>query len=193
MHYRTFDIQTYIDRRNILRNKIGKGVILLFGNHEAPMNYKDNTYRLRQDSTFLYYFGLDVSGLAAIIDTESGEEIIFGTELTIDDIVWTGQLPSVSEMARDIGVAATRDFRQLDACIKNYKKSDRNIHYLPPYRHDNMIRISHWLNIPIHVIADHASLPLIKAVIGQCPSKKTASLKKSTVLSILQPICTLQL
>ena len=68
MHFRTFDTQIYIDRRHVLRSKVESGIILLMGNHEAPMNYTDNTYRFRQDSTFLYYFGLDVAGLAAIID-----------------------------------------------------------------------------------------------------------------------------
>ncbi len=176
MHFRTFDTQTYINRRLVLRKKIGKGFILLLGNHEAPMNYRDNTYRFRQDSTFLYYFGLDVAGLAAIIDIDSGEEIIFGTELTIDDIVWTGTLPSMSEMAQKVGVSVTHDFGQIDSYVQKVKNSGRSIHYLPPYRHDNIIRLSQWMDRPFHSISDHASLVLIKAVIHQRSIKEVCEI-----------------
>lgn len=54
------------------------------------MNYADNTYHFRQDSTFLYFFGSDYAGLSALIDIDEDREIIFGDELTIDDIVWMG-------------------------------------------------------------------------------------------------------
>ena len=99
MHFQLFDQSVYSNRRAALKKSIGSGIILLMGNEESSMNYKDNCYPFRQDSTFLYYFGLDVAGLAAMIDVDSGEETIFGNELTIDEIVWTGPLPSVTEMA----------------------------------------------------------------------------------------------
>ena len=82
-----FQKKTYTERRNALKNKVGKGLILLFGNDESPMNYTDNTYHFRQDSTFLYYFGMQRPGLAAIIDIENDSEIIFGNEFTVEDFV----------------------------------------------------------------------------------------------------------
>ena len=84
-----FSKEIYINRRMQLKSKLDKGIALFMGNHEAPCNYKDNTYHFRQDSTFLYYFGLDEPDLAAVIDFESGAEILFADDVSIDDIVWT--------------------------------------------------------------------------------------------------------
>ncbi|MBC7885637.1 MAG: aminopeptidase P family protein [Saprospiraceae bacterium] len=178
MHFNTFDTLTYINRRQKLKEKVNTGIILLLGNHESPMNYRDNTYRFRQDSTFLYYFGLDVAGLAAIIDTESGEEIIFGTELTIDDIVWTGPLPSVSDMAKSIGIDQTKDYTQLGTILSKARSSGRQIHFLPPYRHDNMIRLGDWFDMPVGVVNDKASLILIKTIISQRSVKEKGEIEE---------------
>ena len=178
MHFRTFDAQIYINRRQVLRSKVESGIILLVGNHEAPMNYRDNTYRFRQDSTFLYYFGLDVAGLAAIIDVDSGEEIIFGTELTIDDIVWTGPLPTISELGATVGIHKTKDFALLGDMLSKAKSASRQIHFLPPYRHDNLIRISTWLDVPLGVTGAMASLSLIKAIIAQRAIKENCEIEE---------------
>ena len=114
MKLHLFEKQVYTDRRNILKQNIGQdGLILLLGNEDSSMNYKDNCYPFRQDSTFLYYFGLDVPSIAAIIDTDTGEEVIFGDELSIDDIVWTGTLPTVNEMASVVGVDQTNPYPQV--------------------------------------------------------------------------------
>src|ERR1700741_3697184 len=114
MELHLFDKQVYTGRRQILKQNIGNdGLILLMGNEDSSMNYKDNCYPFRQDSSFLYYFGLDVPMLCAIIDTDSGEEVIFGDELTIDDIIWTGTLPSVKEMASLVGVSKTNPYQQV--------------------------------------------------------------------------------
>ena len=51
-----FETSIYQERRAELAEKIGYGVIILLGNDESSMNYKDNVYLFRQDSTFLYYF-----------------------------------------------------------------------------------------------------------------------------------------
>jgi Xaa-Pro aminopeptidase len=91
-----FNTETYSTRRNELRAKLGSGIVLLPGNSESPMNYADNCYRFRQDSTFLYYFGLNQPDLAAVIDLEDERDIIFCDELTIDHIVWMGNLPTVA-------------------------------------------------------------------------------------------------
>ncbi|MRR24016.1 aminopeptidase P family protein, partial [bacterium] len=78
-----FNKNTYLERRRILKEKVGKGLILLFGNDESPMNYTDNTYHFRQDSTFLYYFGIQQPGLAAVIDIDNNTEVVFGDEYTV--------------------------------------------------------------------------------------------------------------
>ena len=84
-----FDKEIYVERRRMLKQRLGSGVLLFLGNDEVGCNYLDNTYNFRQDSSFLYYFGLPFAGLAAVIDIDNDREIIFGDELTIDDIVWT--------------------------------------------------------------------------------------------------------
>jgi len=167
MHFRIFSEDTYIQRRHTLKKTIHSGIILFLGNNEAPMNYRDNTYRFRQDSTFLYYFGLDVAGLAAIIDIDSGEDTIFGTELTIDDVVWTGPLPTIQEMALKVGIKTTKDFSEIDPLISRAKNAARSIHFIPPYRYDNMMNLSKWLDIPVIQLKSLASLPLIKSIVNQ--------------------------
>jgi Xaa-Pro aminopeptidase len=167
MHFRTFDKSVYIRRRNILKKTVGSGIILFMGNTESPMNYHDNTFHFRQDSSFLYYFGLDVAGLAAIIDTESDEETLFGNELTIDDIIWTGTLPSVNEMAQHVGVTKTLPYPSVETTIKKALSQNRKIHFTAPYRADNTIRLAEWLDVPIKQIMSLVSVPLIKAIVKQ--------------------------
>jgi len=167
MHFPLFDKQAYANRRQALQQKVSSGLIVLMGNEESSMNYKDNWYAFRQDSTFLYYFGLDVAGLAAVIDTESGEVVVFGNELTMDDIVWTGPLPSVKEMAAAVGVDQTAPYRDIQTYIRKARFAGRTVHILPPYRPENRIRLAEWLQIPLTDVDGLASLPLIKAVISQ--------------------------
>lgn len=168
MELNLFDKQVYINRRKTLKDTIGAdGIILLLGNEDSSMSYKDNCYPFRQDSSFLYYFGLDIAFLTAIIDTETGEELIFGNDLTIDDIVWTGTLPSVSEMAGMVGVDSTSSNDQIAHYVHNAQASGRRVHILPPYRPENDIKLAAWLNISLKEVVNHVSLKLIKAVIGQ--------------------------
>ena len=176
MHFRTFTSDTYIHRRLVLKTGIESGLILLTGNHETPMNYKDNTYHFRQDSNFLYYFGLDVPGLAGIIDIDEGDEYIFGTDLTIDDIVWTGPQPTLHEMAQAVGVKNTFDYSQIQTIIQKALKAGRNIHILPPYRHDNLIRLAQWLDISIAEVNLKPSIPLIKKVVSQRSIKESCEI-----------------
>src|ERR1700753_1579741 len=126
MKFQLFDKQVYTDRRTGLKQNIGQdGLIVLLGNEDSSMNYKDNCYPFRQDSSFFYYFGLDVPSLAAIIDTDTGEEVIFGNELTMDDIFGTGVLPSVSEMAAMVVVSKTSPSQQLQHYIHRAITSTR--------------------------------------------------------------------
>lgn len=163
------------------------GLILLLGNEESSMSYKDNHYPFRQDSSFLYYFGLDVAGLAAIIDTDTGEEVIFGNELSIDDIVWTGVLPTVSEMAALVGVNQTRPYQDVAHYIHKAQAAGRKVHILPPYRPENKIKLAAWLNVSLGDVADHVSVKLIKAVIAQRVIKtppEIAELEKAVSISV---------
>ena len=157
-----FSAQTYIKRRNALKRSVGSGVILIMGNEEAPMNYHDNTFRYRQDSNFLYFFGISHAGLSAIIDIDSGEEIIFGHEFTMDDIIWVGPQPTLAEQARKVGVYRTEEPNKLPERLKKASK----VHFTPPYRYDNMVRISDWLSIPTPQLKEKASVALIKAIVA---------------------------
>lgn len=162
-----FSAQTYTERRSQLKKDISKGLILFMGNEEAPMNYTDNTYRYRQDSNFLYFFGISQAGLCAIIDADSGEEIIFGNELGIDDIIWTGPQTTLAEMAHLVGIYRTAPPTKIEDKLKEAMSKGQEIHFLPPYRFDNMIRLSSWLNISTAQLKEKASVSLIKAVVAQ--------------------------
>jgi Xaa-Pro aminopeptidase len=131
------------------------------------MNYADNCYPYRQDSTFLYYFGLDQPGLAAVIDIDEGRATIFGDELTIDDIVWTGHLPTIAERAQSVGVTDTRPHGDLVKTVAAAAAAGRTVRYLPPYRADNALLIEDLLGIAARNAAENASLDFIRAVIDQ--------------------------
>ena len=107
LEMKLFSAETYKNRRNNLKKVIGKGQILFLGNNEAPMNYTDNTFRFRQDSSFLYYFGINLPGLSALIDIDKDQEIIFGHEFSIDDIIWIGPHESLASLAFKVGVEKT--------------------------------------------------------------------------------------
>jgi Xaa-Pro aminopeptidase len=163
------------------------GLILLLGNDDSSMNYKDNTYLFRQDSSFLYYFGLDVQALAAVIDTDTGEEVIFGNELTIDDIVWTGTLPTVNKMAAMVGVTETKPYNQIIHYVHKALIGGRKVHVLPPYRPENKIKLATWFNTSLEDVADYVSVKLIKAVIGQRVIKtplEVAEMEKAVSISV---------
>ena len=162
-----FQETTYIERRKILNTKVGKGLVLLFGNEESPMNYSDNTYRFRQDSTFLYYFGVQRPGLVAIIDIENDNEIIFGDEYTLEESVWIGPQSTIAERARRCGIANVQSTNKLAATIDKAKKIGQAIHFLPPYRSENKIKLQELIGIaPLEVVTKF-SVDLVKAVISQ--------------------------
>ena len=167
MNNHLFDKGIYQARRRRLKEQLGRGVILLLGNEESSMNYKDNLYPFRQDSSFLYFFGLDKPGLAGIIDIDNDQEIIYGRELTMDEIVWTGPQPSLADQAAGAGITTTRDAGDLTKEIASVRGSGRPLHFLPPYRPENVLKLSGWLGMSPGSIKDHASVPLIKAIVAQ--------------------------
>ncbi len=181
-----FPPSTYTARRNRLRKDVGSGLILLLGNNEAPMNYRANTYHFRQDSNFLYFFGLDQPSLAAVLDVDANEDTIFGDELTMEDVVWTGPLPTIAEQADRVGVAKTLPFKDLGGFLKNALDKKRLIHFAPPYRHDNMILLSELLGQPIAKLKENASEPLIRAIVAQRSYKsaeEVAEMEKAVDIS----------
>ncbi|MDR0729634.1 MAG: aminopeptidase P family protein [Prevotellaceae bacterium] len=158
---------TYITRRVALRDAVGKGVLLFQGNDESPMNYADNSYHFRQDSTFLYYFGLDYAGLSAVIDIDDGRTIIFGDELTIDDIVWMGSQPSLRDRCEQAGVYEVVPAAALKDYLQEAMRHDRPVHFLPPYRAEHQLKLLDWLGIAPNRQQEAASIDMVKAVVNQ--------------------------
>lgn len=154
-------------------HQVGRGLILLMGNEYSPKNYLDNTFPFRQDSNFLYYIGLDHAHLAAILDTETGETVLFGDELTIEDIVWMGPQDSLKDQAQNVGIREVQDYDLLVEVLRAANKQNRAIHFLPPYRSENKINLAYWLHLPLLDIHKEASPTLIKAIVAQ-RSVKTA-------------------
>ena len=162
-----FNKQTYIERREILKKAVGNGLILLFGNNDTPVNYPNNVYKFRQDSSFLYYFGQHREGLVGIIDVDANKEFLIGNDIDIDDIIWTGPVDSVSDLADQVGVANSAPMSQLQQFINKAKEVGQTVHFLPPYRHDIMIQMSDLLGIHPYKLRESASLKLIHAVVDQ--------------------------
>ena len=171
MNKHLFDKTTYQARRQRLKTQLGKGLILLLGNEESSMNYRDNLYPFRQDSSFLYFFGLDKPGLAGVIDIDNDREMIYGRELTMDEIVWTGPQPSLAEQAAGAGITHTLPADSLHADLVSAQASGRTIHFLPPYRPENILKLSAWFSIAPGGVRARASVELIKAVVEQRSSK----------------------
>ena len=171
MNRSLFDKTTYQSRRQRLKTQLGKGLILLLGNEESSMNYRDNLYPFRQDSSFLYFFGLDKAGLAGVIDIDNDKELIYGRDLTMDEIVWMGPQPSLAEQAAGVGITHTVPVTSLAADLTSAQASGRTIHFLPPYRPENLLKISGMLGMAPGAVGHRASVPLIKAIVEQRSSK----------------------
>ncbi|MDD4395256.1 MAG: aminopeptidase P N-terminal domain-containing protein, partial [Bacteroidales bacterium] len=159
-----FNSSVYCQRRENLAKQVQSGIILFLGNNDAPMNYKSNCYRYRQDSNFLYFFGLAAAGLSAIIDIDENRTIIFGDDFTIDDIIWVGDQPAIATLAAQVGVSETKPTNEL-ANYLNHNKH-RKIHFIKPYRHDNQIQLSQLLHWPISELSNQFSIELTKAIVN---------------------------
>lgn len=162
-----FPRDTYLDRRTQLTAQIQSGLILLPGHDESPMNFPSNAYPFRQDSSFLYYFGLDLPGLAAIIDVDEGTEWVFGKDPTVEEIVWTGPLPLLKDRCEQIGVTRTAPPDKLEEILSKAVRQDRQVHLLPQYQPENVLKIWRWLGIAPGVLHKYISEPLIRAVVKQ--------------------------
>ncbi len=160
-----FAKETYVQRRALLKKNVGSGILLFLGNDEQGLNYADNTFRYRQDSSFLYFFGISQPGLAAIVDIDEDREIVFGDELSMDDIVWTGPVPTVREMCEGVGVTSTMPYGKIEDYLRSAIVKGQTIHYLPPYRPEHKLKLQDWLGIPPS--HQEGSVPFIRAVVAQ--------------------------
>lgn len=173
-----FDKCTYVARRKKLTKRIGNGLILIFGNNDSPANYPANVYPFRQDSSFLYFFGLHRGGLVGVIDADEGKEYLIGNDIDIEDIVWFGNVESVAELAEQCGVPYSAPMNKLKELVDDAKKKGRRIHFLPPYRHDLMIQIADLTGIHPSKQKAEASIDLIKAVVDQRATKSSGEIEE---------------
>jgi Xaa-Pro aminopeptidase len=163
-----FASQTYVERRAQLRARLEgqRGLLLFLGNEESPMNYADNCFPFRQDSSFLYFLGVDQPGFAGVLDLDEGTATLFAEDLSLDAIVWTGPQPTVAELAAQAGLADTAPSAKLVEALARARAQGRPIHFLPPYRAENRLRLFALLGIPPMEQAAKASLPFVQAVIA---------------------------
>lgn len=173
-----FNKKTYIQRRALLKKNMGSGLALLLANNEAPINYADNTYHYRQDSTFSYYFGLNIPNIAAVFDFDEGKEIIFGNDFTINDIVWMGPQPTIKQLASKCGVQYTKPFDDLASYLKDAVMKGRTVQFVPQYRHDNVLLLSKLLGIDPFRIDEYASVKLMKCIVAQRSVKSTEEIEE---------------
>ena len=162
-----FEQQIYVERRKKLLENINSGLVIFLGNNESASNYLGNTYQFRQDSTFLYYMGLDLPDLAVVIDVESNSSTLFGTDFSVDDIVWMGPQPTVSQLADSSGINQSEKFEKLHSQLTEAIKHGRKIHFLPQYRTEQFFLMGSLLGIKPARVNDYVSTLLIKAVIKQ--------------------------
>ncbi len=160
-----FDSSVYKQRRDSLRSKLGSGILLFPGNSEAAFNYPANTYHFRQDSNFLYFFGLDHPDLAGLIDLDSGEDWIFGNDVDMDDIIWMGVQPLLKDRALLVGVNNTSPYKELEKYLKKALDKGRSVKILPPYRGETKMEIELLTGINSHKVTDLVDEDFIRAVV----------------------------
>ena len=181
-----FNATVYIQRRAVLRKKFHTGILLFMGNGESPMNYAHNPYHFRQDSSFLYYFGVNDPDLIAIVDLDEDQDMVFGAEMSIDDLVWMGRQESLEDKCAKAGITRLAPPEKLAGYLKQAKLKGREIHFLPPYRAENKITLSRLLDLNVHQVADFFSADLVRAVVAQRSVKaveEIAELDKAASIS----------
>jgi Xaa-Pro aminopeptidase len=162
-----FTPEIYINRRNKLKKQIKSGLVLFLGNSEIPYNYGANPYgKFRQYSSFLYFFGLNYPDLHGVIDIDNDKEYIFGNDIDIEDIIWTGPQETIKEKAVKVGVNNTAPSKELEKLISNAITKKRKIHFLPQYRANNKIFLSQLIGMPIDELQKNVSAEFINAVVS---------------------------
>ena len=181
-----FDKATYVNRRAKLKELVKSGIIILFGNNESPCNFPANGYYpFRQDSSFLYYFGLNRDGLVGVIDIDNDIETLVGNDIDIEDIVWYGSVNSVHDMAESVGVKNTAPMKSLKTTCNDAMRQKRRIHFLPPYRHDIKIQIFDLLGVHPVQQKEAASMDLIKAIVKMRSTKEAQEIEELERASVI--------
>jgi Xaa-Pro aminopeptidase len=161
-----FKSEVYVKRRARLHKLMKSGLALFIGNVDAPMNYPANSYHFRQDSDFLYFFGIDLPGFAGLMDFDTGKDWIFGNDVDMDDIIWMGPQPTVRELAAKCGVTNTAPVAKLEVVVKEAVSKKRTIHFLPPYRAETKMTLGSLLKENPCQMKTFSSSDLIKAVVS---------------------------
>jgi Xaa-Pro aminopeptidase len=162
-----FDARVYQERRKRLKAQLGSGLVLFPGNDESPINYAANAYHFRQDSSFLYFFGLDQPGWVGLVDVDGDRDLLFGDDISLEDIIWMGHLPTVRDRAARAGVATARPLAKVGEVLRQAKARKRKIHFLPPYRETTVRKLGAWLGLPAKDVKARVSDALCRAVVAQ--------------------------
>jgi len=160
-----FSKDTYINRRSKLKQEIKSGIDLFLGNVDAAFNYPANQYHFRQDSHFLYFFGLQNQGFAGVIDFDNNKDYLFGNDFDLDDIIWMGAQPKVKDLAAKAGIENVASYNDLTTFVTEVLNEGRKVHFLPPYRGETIIELSRLLGIANADVKAAASVELIKGVV----------------------------
>lgn len=175
-----FKKEVYIDRRKRLKKEMKSGIALILGNAEAAYNYPANTYHFRQDSDFLYFFGIDHPDFVGIIDLDNDKDYVFSNDVDIEDIIWMGPQPTVASQAAEVGVDNTAPYTELAGFLAAHIKEGRKVHFLPPYRGDRLVQFNQLLGYEVSKVKENVSEELIKAVV------KLRSIKDETEIEEIE-------
>lgn len=171
-----FTPDTYTQRRQALRSLLTDGIVLFPGNGEAPYNYPANTYAFRQDSNFSYFFGLENPDFFGVVDVDNNQDLLFGNDFEIDDIIWMGPQPKVADLALKAGVQQTFPLAELYDFVSDAIKKGRKIHFAPTYRAETALLISNLTGIKVSKLKTYTSLPLIHAIVKLRSVKSAAEI-----------------
>jgi len=154
-----FPSHIYQERRNRLSAAFQEGTALFLSNYESPANYSANTYHYRQDSNFLYFFGLSLPNIVGVIDFEQKKSLLFGDDFTIDDIIWMGDQPKLGDLAAHIAIDEVHPLAELSEFLKG-----KQVHFTPPYRAENKIELARLLGKNLETLTP--SIALIKSIVS---------------------------
>ena len=175
-----FSADVYTRRRRVLLEQMASkmpegrcGIAVFLGNVDAAVNYRGNDYKFRQDSNFLYYWGVDEPWFAAVLDLDSAEECLYGNDVDIDDIIWMGPQPSVASKGTSVGCAKTLPLAEFDKAVRDAVAAGRPVHFLPPARYYNQMKLAELTGISVEMVrkvapvaAGGASEELVKSVVA---------------------------
>lgn len=173
-----FDKKVYLERREQLKRSVGNGLVLLLGNEESSMNYKDNLYPFRQDSSFLYFFGIDRPALTGVIDIDNDNEIVFGDDFTTEQMIWTGFREPLNLLSESIGISIVKPKKDLWSFMRLATEQNRKIHFLPPYRPEQHELLADLLCVTTGTLQGMFSVSLIKAIVAQRSYKSPGEIEE---------------